>query len=241
MDRETAMAAIAADGRRLIEAAAEVDAPVPTCPDWTVHDLLAHIGWVHRFVREHVVRNAPERLSPEIVESGPAGEAVRAWAADGLESLLESFSTVDMDAPCTTWGETQKTGFFVRRMVHETAIHRVDSESSSGEPAGIDDGQGADGVDELYSEVLAYAVRRWPRPLPAGSLHLHRTDGGEGEWTLRAEGGRIVLSRGHEKGDAALRGGAGDLFLAVWGRLPLDRLELFGDEAVAREWLDLTP
>ena len=126
-------------------------------------------------------------------------------------------------------------------MVHETAVHRFDAEISIGETNGVNDDQGADGVDELYADVMSFALRRRPRPLPTGSLHLHRTDGGEGEWMLRAEGDGIAVSHSHEKGDAAVRGAGGDLFLAVWGRVPLDRLEVFGDDAVARAWVDLSP
>ena len=34
---------------RVAAAEAGVDAPVPGCPDWTVADLVAHLGEVHLF------------------------------------------------------------------------------------------------------------------------------------------------------------------------------------------------
>ncbi|HQR30574.1 MAG TPA: DsbA family protein, partial [Anaeromyxobacteraceae bacterium] len=46
---------------------------------------------------------------------------------------------------------------------------------------------------------------RGERPLPSGSLHLHRTDG-PGEWLVRAVDGEVVSTQEHAKGDAAVRG-----------------------------------
>ena len=241
MDADSALVAISNDGRRLLEAAVALDEVVPTCPDWSVHDLLGHIGWVHHYVAAHVAQRATERVPPEDIEAAPRGEAVREYAESGLAAVLEALGSVDPALPMWTWSDRQEAGFFIRRMVHETAVHRYDAESAIGQTSGVDDDQGADGVDELYRDVMAFALRRSPRPLPTGSLHLHRTDGGEGEWMLRSDGDVIAMSHGHEKGDAAVRGAGGDLFLAMWGRIPLDRLEVFGDDAVARAWVELSP
>ncbi len=43
--------AIRTNATALVDAAdaAGLDAPVPTCPEWTVADLLGHIGRVHRW------------------------------------------------------------------------------------------------------------------------------------------------------------------------------------------------
>ncbi|HTC81963.1 MAG TPA: maleylpyruvate isomerase N-terminal domain-containing protein, partial [Acidimicrobiia bacterium] len=37
-------------------------APVPTCPEWTAADLLAHVSRVHRWVTEIVESKAQERV-----------------------------------------------------------------------------------------------------------------------------------------------------------------------------------
>lgn len=240
MDTESALETISADGQRLTETAADVGAEVPTCPGWTVHDLLGHIGRIHRYVAEHVVRRATERLPYDVIEDVPRGEAVREYARTGLATVLDALSGLNPSEPMWTWSDRHEAGFFVRRMLHETAVHRFDAESSSGQTTGIDDDQGADGIDELYHDVMTFNLRRFPRPVPAGSLHLHRTDG-PGEWMLRPAGDAIELSEGHEKGDAAVRGPGGELFLAMWGRIPLDSLEVFGDEEVARAWVELSP
>jgi hypothetical protein len=83
--------------------------------------------------------------------------------------------------------------------------------------------------------------------LPDGAtLHLHATDdglGAGGEWLVRAEGGRVAWEHGHGKGAVAVRGSAADLLQAVLRRIPADdpRLQVLGDEAAWRTWLDRTP
>lgn len=63
-------------------------------------------------------------------------------------------------------------------------------------------------------------------------IHLHATDG-EGEWLIRFDPGDVVVESGHAKGDAAVRGPAGDLLLWLYGRVPLDDLQAFGDPGAA--------
>ena len=78
------------------------------------------------------------------------------------------------------------------------------------------------------------------------TLHLHATDdglGAAGEWTITGTGDGIAWSHEHGKGDAALRGSAKDLLLAVVRRQPVadGDIEVFGDTAVWDGWLDRTP
>ena len=70
------------------------------------------------------------------------------------------------------------------------------------------------------------------------TLHIHCTDTA-GEWllTLTAEG--CEVERIHAKGDAALRGAASDLLLAVWHRTPLADIDVVGDADRAQRVLDL--
>jgi hypothetical protein len=49
-----------------------------------------------------------------------------------------------------------------------------------------------------------------------------------------------TVTREHAKGDAALRGPAADLLLALWHRLPLDDLDVVGDRAVAERFVART-
>jgi hypothetical protein len=60
-----------------------------------------------------------------------------------------------------------------------------------------------------------------------------------GEWIVHEDDdGALQLERRHEKGDAALRGSASDLLLALWRRIALDALDVVGDGAVAQRLID---
>jgi uncharacterized protein (TIGR03083 family) len=82
--------------------------------------------------------------------------------------------------------------------------------------------------------------QRSPHKGKSATFHIHRTDG-EGEWTLRAEGGEAVAETGHGKADAAFRGPGEGLYWLLMGRgRPEDvGVEVHGDPAVAaafKEW-----
>ena len=67
--------------------------------------------------------------------------------------------------------------------------------------------------------------RRRRHPSPA----LHRRRGGVARGPARRRGRRSRAE--HAKGDVAARGSASDLLLFLWGRVPADALEVFGDAA----------
>lgn len=47
--------------------------------------------------------------------------------------LLAEFAAHSPDDPAGTWyGPDQSVGFWIRRMAHETAIHRIDAEIAAG-------------------------------------------------------------------------------------------------------------
>jgi predicted lipid carrier protein YhbT len=77
-----------------------------------------------------------------------------------------------------------------------------------------------------------------PAELVGATLHIHCTDT-DGEWLLRLTADGIELERAHAKGDAALRGAASDLLLAVWHRADLDTIDVVGDADQAQRVLGL--
>lgn len=234
---------IAADGRGLLEAArGNLDAAVASCGDWTVRDLVTHMSRIHNRVAAVLARRATEAVPdselPEL-HDGADEDALMGHAAAALDALLAALGGVDPAEAVWTWTARRDAAFWFRRLWHETAVHRWDAETAAGRDFAVDGDQGADGIDELF-EVLAPAMLARGRALPAGSLHLHRTDG-PGEWMLTSAGGAVSVEHVHAKGDAALRGPGGALYLAMWNRIPLSDLELFGNEAVAQSWINFSP
>lgn len=235
MDPAHRLARLEADGTRLIDVAArDLAASVPACPGWDTAKLLAHVGRVWRSIGAHVATRATEMIPGDEIESAPEGDAVVAFARTGLTEVVSAFGGVDPTTPVWTWAGDGTVAFYLRRVHQETLVHRVDAEQALGEASVVGSDDGADGVDELFTVLVAGR----DHDLPSGTLHLHRTDG-EGEWMLDVVDGRIDVRHEHAKGDAALRGAGDELLLAVWGRRPLDGLELFGDRAVVESWTGL--
>jgi uncharacterized protein (TIGR03083 family) len=220
-------------------AAAGLDASVEACPGWDVARLLGHVGQVYAFIEQIAPSGSTERPTVEPAELPDPAHALE-WCRERHSSLITVLRALDADAPAWNWAGTGKAGFFHRRMAHETLIHRWDVETAVGAVTPIDGDLGGDCVDELLHVGLQYSTNpNRTFSYPKGSLHLHRTDG-EGEWLARVEGGALIITREHAKGDVAVRGAGGDLALYLWGR-PAQNLDVFGDADLADAWANVGP
>ncbi|MCX5213736.1 maleylpyruvate isomerase family mycothiol-dependent enzyme [Kitasatospora sp. NBC_00240] len=238
LEKSDLIAALRRDAARLAAAAEHnLGAVVPSCPDWTVADLVRHTGVVHRFWR---LVAAGEIAGPgEHVEPPrPADADLVAWFAEGAERAAATLEGLDPALPRWSWADRKDVGFIQRRMAQETAVHAWDAVNAAGRDEAVERVLAMDGVDELLAHFLPPAA---PAGLAEAGLHLHATDGaaGEagGEWTLRAVDGRWLVGRLHGKGAAAARGTASDLLLLLWGRRPAERVEVFGDPDALKAYL----
>lgn len=221
---------------------AGLDTPVPTCPEWTIADLIRHHGTTHRWM-DHLMRSgATDRVWTKDLHIEPPTDDtdVRAWLDSGAETLLATLRAARADTPIWTWGADQHVRFWSRRVLFEAVVHRADAEFARGLTPYVDPAIAADGVDEFLANVphAHWIAERLPS-LGDGdrTLHLHATDG-DGEWLI-GMGSEFRWERGHDKADVAVRGTAGDLLLLVHGRLsPSDeRFEVFGDHESLGRWL----
>ena len=242
MDRDTYLEQLARDGGRMAELArGDLTAAVPTCPDWTLRDLLVHTGQVHRWQTEAGRVDAGTFPDMSNAEQPPDDDADFAdWFQRGVDEAVATLSTIDPDERRWTWthpegGDTAQ--WYFRRIAQETIVHRIDAELAAGEVTDVDPAMAADGVDELLEVFLPLYAGR-PVGGTGQTLHLHATDT-EGEWLLTFQADRIDSARGHAKGDAAVRAGARDLLLLAWGRAALGDTETFGDESVVALFRDL--
>jgi predicted lipid carrier protein YhbT len=116
-------------------------------------------------------------------------------------------------------------------------MHRFDAQLAAGTTEPIERTLAVDGIDELF-ELIPY----WPladRVRGAGeTLHFHTTDG-DGEWLVELGPDGLTVTREHAKGDVAARGTASNLLLFLYGRIPSDELEVFGDAALLARWREL--
>jgi len=240
MDHRDFLEALHGDAAGLLAAARDAGpaAPVPACPGWNVSDLTFHIGEVHHFWGTVVA----ERLAdPELAAEPPrpaTDEAVMAFAEDNARRLEVVLTATDPATPVWTWSTQHDVAFVARRMAHETAVHRYDAERAAGREWRIDPPFASDGVDEFLFHFLMWVA---PEAAPLdGSVHLHCTDV-DGEWLVSTDAdGTDLVTREHAKGDAAVRGAAHDLLMALWRRQPLDTVEVIGDRSVAERLIART-
>ena len=219
---------LARDSEALADAAdaAGPDAAVPTCPGWTVADLVGHMVQGDRWARAVVESRSTERVMPEIPADAPAGAALVPYFRVGAQELVATLRAVPPDTSVWTFSAADRTArFWCRRRAQETAVHRVDAQSAAGSVQPVDQALAADGIDELLTVFLP---RLAGGVVLDGSVHVHCTDT-EGEWLVRRDGDDLVVTREHAKGDVAARGSASDLLLFLWGRVPASALEVFGD------------
>ncbi len=245
LDPAVAARLVRREGRALLVAAErEPAATVPTCPGWTMSDLVGHVGEVWRFV----VRTAGSRSGAPV----PAGSGdlrpdtdtvrLRSWARQALEAVTRVLSGLEPDEPVWTWVPDRVGAFYHRRMVHETTVHRVDAETATGTAAAVDVDVAVDGVDELVEVGMRHRMRGPVTEYPAVSVLLEQTDG-PGRWRLFTVDGVLQIARGRDAGDradAVVRGPAEELYLGLWGR-PTRALSVSGDPQAWRAWRSVAP
>jgi uncharacterized protein (TIGR03083 family) len=151
----------AADYSRLRDVAVrDLAAAVPTCPGWTVVDLVRHVAQVYLHKAETIrLGHWPEPWPPP----GLAGEEPIALLVRAHDELIAQFVAHEPTDPALTWHPPEQTiRFWIRRMAHETVIHRIDAELALGEPvAPIADDLATDGIDELLQVFLSYDEEAW--------------------------------------------------------------------------------
>jgi uncharacterized protein (TIGR03083 family) len=226
----------------------DASAPVPTCPKWTLADLVDHVGAGQRMAAMLVGERMtePSRAFAGYVP-GPADPARwRAWLTEGAAEVKQAFESVADDTP--VWdpsGGAAGVLFWSRRMFGEASVHRADAAVALGKRY------------ELAPELAVEAIEDWldtmtsrgyweNRPDFADAmrgagqtLHFHATDA-PGEWVARREPDRVVLERTHTKADVAVRGPAAELLLVLSRRrspAAAPGLEVLGDRALFDHWI----
>ena len=228
--------AIRVEGDALADAArhAGIDAPVPSCPEWTVSDLLGHVGRLHRGVAGVVSSRAPERERGWLAADPPPPDERLDWYAQGVPLLVDALREAGPGVEMWSWTPDKTSGFWARRQANETAVHRYDAQLAAGTVQPIDRPLAVDGIDEFFDLIPFWNESDNVRGNDE-TLHFHATDG-DGEWLARLTPEGLVVTREHFKGDVAARATASDLLLFLYGRVPLETLEVFGDATLLTRW-----
>jgi len=238
-------------------AGAEAAPGVPSCPGWTVTDLVLHLGMVHRVVARVIGERMqrppapggdpswlclaeewngwlPPRRAPEGA-SLPAG--LLDWFGAGAAGLAEHFHAAEPGEPVWTWSPDHSVGFWQRMQAIEAAVHRWDAENAVGTAQPL----AADAVAQTF-EVMA-PWRRAVAKAPPGQgerFLLRRTDGPQ-TWAVQFEGDTVQLGAPDDQHDIQISGTASDLALFLWQRKVADRLDVQGDISLLSGYFVLVP
>lgn len=222
---------VADDGRRLIAAAeGRLAADVPSCPGWTVRDLVTHVAEVYEHkIACTLLGRAPDPWPPE----WPADRDPLEWLGDAHERLLDLFAGSEASTPSATWWPPDQTlGFWARRMAHETAVHRVDAELAAGTPTPVDADLAVDGVDEILTIMLAGDWTDEPDDAAVGQRIA--IEAGPRTWTVVLDRESITVTDGDRQAVARLSGDPSDVDLWLWGRVADERVDRYGDADAVR-------
>jgi uncharacterized protein (TIGR03083 family) len=246
---ETAIELLDGEIRRIAELVADTGpaTPVPNCDGWDLDALVRHVALIHKWARTMVEQLTPTRIPQRTIDAEPPADwtAVPAWFSRNGAELVAVLRAVDPDAPMYSWAADKSAGFWIRRMLHETTVHRTDAEGAAGVSSRIEPAVAVDAIDELL-DLLPFAdfFRPAVRDLRGDgeTLHFHATDLGgtnlPGEWLITLEPEGFRWSRAHVKGAVAVRGTVADLALFMYGRRkPTDgSLEVIGDTSLLAHW-----
>lgn len=232
---------IDADSARLLSVARDLDAAVPTCPGWTVRDLVEHVAVVyqHKIACTQLQRE-PDDWPPPV----PAGDP-REWLQKSRVELLELLLDRGPAAPSHTWWPPDQTvGFWYRRMAQETAVHRVDAESAVGEVTPVAADLAVDGIDEALMIMLEgdwsdMSPDDWGAVSPeAGVGRTVAVAGGDAVWRVTSRIDGVGVQVGAGRADALVGGDPSEVLLWLWGRRPVEAVQVSGDHAAVHALRD---
>lgn len=214
---------------------ADLSLPVPTCPEWTLADLAAHVGngqlWTAELLRTGTPPPQPDHTAP--ADPGP-------WLRRAA-ALLEEAVAQDPDAPVWTFLGTRPARFWTRRMRNDLLIHRADAALALGRDFQVEPSIAADALSEGLDLITASATSGLSPVLVAlrgrGVLKFTATDT-PGVWTVRREPEAVTWTARDEPADVTATGTAADLLLVFSRRASPERVQVRGEEELLRHWLE---
>jgi uncharacterized protein (TIGR03083 family) len=229
----------------LRESAAQAgfEAAVPGCPDWTVSDLVVHLGQVQLFWAA-AVEVGPAEAPPAddvIGDREPHGD-VMAWSAAATARLMAALHDAGPSRLCWTWWEEagaapSTSEAIARHQVQEAAVHAFDAQQAAGHGEPLPLAAAADGVNEFITVELP---TNGPWPFEPATVILETGPGGS--WLLDLGTPVIHVLAGDLHGDAkpsaTITADPSDMVLAFYHRDTARDLQIDGDAELVPQLLN---
>jgi uncharacterized protein (TIGR03083 family) len=203
-------------------------AGVPTSPDWTERQLVAHQGMVHRWATGLLEGRATD---PDALErEGRSAVDPLDWLRDGAIDLAGALTRAPetVAAPVFLKDAPAPRAFWARRQCHETTIHAIDAMAaalgSAPDPAAtwIGPDLALDGIDELLCGFLPRSKSTLRSGTPTTFAVV--PDEGERAWLVRVSADPAVTTTVPRddarlaEADTTVSGDAVSLYLRLWNR-----------------------
>ncbi|MCG6495714.1 maleylpyruvate isomerase family mycothiol-dependent enzyme [Kitasatospora sp. A2-31] len=228
--------------RAAVASAPDLDARVPTCPEWTLFDLAQHLGGGDRFwaaiVGAGPADAPPADAAAERAALAPPRErdALVAWLDESTQLLLGTLREAGPDAGCWAWWsglQTPRTsGGVARHRVQETAVHTYDALLAAGAPQPLPVEVTLDGLEEFLFTCVATASA-WPHKPTA--FDFHAAEGRSWRLTVDGDGARtarlptVTDGAGPDAPGVSAHATAGELILFLYDRVTADAIRIEGD------------
>jgi uncharacterized protein (TIGR03083 family) len=229
--------------------AADPATPVPTCPGWTLLQLLRHVGRGDRWAAQIIRERPAGYLDPRQVPDGrPPDDAAgaRDWLISSARTVLDAVEAAGSDTVVWTFLGPRPAHWWIRRRLHEATVHRADATLATGANYTLSAELSADGIDEWLDRLVVELAAAPTAAIDDGAtiaLRATDLDADSGWWFIRGRPAGIAWNRGSAAGPARtlVSGSATELLLALVRRSDVDSSQLEGDADVWRQWLAGTP
>ncbi|MFI6504157.1 maleylpyruvate isomerase family mycothiol-dependent enzyme [Nonomuraea typhae] len=214
---------------------ADPAAKVPTCPEWQLRDLVAHIGQAPRWAAS-ILRNGPPDTLPDPREedAGPP-ESWPDWLEAGARELVDAATVPDMEV--WTFLGPGPARFWVRRILCDLAVHRFDAAYTVGLPCAL--------PQDLAAETITEGLTLLRSPIPqleglrgtGQTIRLNPVERDLTGWLVTRAPDGVTWEPASTGGDLVITGRVQDLVLVLTGRIPAAAVDLHGDKDLLDHWL----
>jgi uncharacterized protein (TIGR03083 family) len=217
-------------------------APVPTCPDWRVRDLVGHIGQAYRW-SAGLVRSRAAAPPPDPRDAEPGRpQDWPGWLSDSAADLVGAITDAGPGTTVWTFVGDRPATFWLRRMLADSVVHLADAASAAGRAFTISQDLAADTISEglgLISTAAAAGLKPELGELRGDgqTLQLRPSDVEPG-WLITRGPGGVTWERRTTDADVVVAAPVRDLLLVFSRRIgPADtRLTISGDRALVDHW-----
>lgn len=222
---------------------ADLHAPVPSCPGWSLGNLLRHIGGGHRWAEEIVRTRATGFLPDGEVRNLDGDDSAPPpvdWLIEGAQRLADTLRAAGPDAELWTPLGHGTTAFWARRFANETVLHRADATLATGSEFVVAGDMALESVDEWMEldalpQHFEYRPRKRELLGPGRTLAFEASDT-DTAWFVDLTGDVITWRRGPAQAAVTVRASLTDILLVLYRRSSPQGIE--GDRDLLDRWLD---